>query len=138
MPVRIVSLLPSATEVVAAAGGEGWLVGRSHECDCPKDIERLPVLTSATNEFQSSAQMNDAVAMSLERGDGLYALESNLLQRLRPDVIVTQDLCAVGCSYDQSACYALAEQILTKRKSDIGRSVLWTSKQCSAVLHKQR
>lgn len=95
MTPRIVSLLPSATEVVAAAGGEDWLVGRSHECDFPKGVESLPVLTSATNEFQSSAQMNDAVAMSLERGDGLYALESNLLQELRPDVIVTQDLCAV-------------------------------------------
>ena len=101
MTPRIVSLLPSATEVVAAAGGEAWLVGRSHECDFPKAVESLPVLTSATNEFQSSAQMNDAVAMSLERGDGLYALESNLLQELRPDVIVTQDLCAVGPCFRQ-------------------------------------
>ena len=94
--MRVVSLLPSATEVVAAAGGGEWLVGRSHECDYPQNLESLPALTSATNEFLSSAQMNDAVAMSLERGDGLYALDSDLLQELSPDVIVTQDLCAVS------------------------------------------
>lgn len=99
---RVVSLLPSATEVVALAGGEEVLVGRSHECDFPTAIECLPALTAANNDFESSAQMNDAVTNSLEAGQGLYRLDSPLLQQLQPDVIVTQDLCAV-CAVDLSA-----------------------------------
>ena len=98
---RVVSLLPSATEVVALAGGADVLVGRSHECDYP-DVSALPTLTAANNDFTSSAQMNDAVAMSLEAGKGLYSLNSDLLRKLRPDVIVTQDLCAV-CAVDLAA-----------------------------------
>jgi hypothetical protein len=54
---RIVSLLPSATELVVAAGGAHMLVGRSHECDFPADVKRLPALTSANNAFESSAQV---------------------------------------------------------------------------------
>ena len=99
---RVVSLLPSATEVVALAGGVEVLVGRSHECDFPHAVESLPILTAANNDFTSSSQMNDAVAMSLEAGQGLYRLDFETLQQLNPDVIVTQDLCAV-CAVDLSA-----------------------------------
>lgn len=101
-PKRVVSLLPSATEVVALAGGAEVLVGRSHECDHPASVRGLPMLTAANNDFQSSAQMNDAVTSSLEAGQGLYRLDAQLLRELKPDVIVTQDLCAV-CAVDLSA-----------------------------------
>lgn len=54
---RVISLLPSATEVVAAVGGLHMLVGRSHECDYPPAVKDLPILTSANNAFESSAQV---------------------------------------------------------------------------------
>ena len=60
---RVVSLLPSATELVVAAAGEGVLVGRSHECDFPSGITDRPVLTAAKNPFVDSQQMHDAGAV---------------------------------------------------------------------------
>jgi iron complex transport system substrate-binding protein len=67
---RVVSLLPSATELVAAVGAE--LVGRSHECDYPPDVvEGVPVLTGAVNTFENSQQMHDETCQLLESGQGL-------------------------------------------------------------------
>lgn len=97
--LRVVSLLPSATDLVSVSGGLHLLVGRSHECDWPKEVQSLPVLTGAINQFQNSKQMDDVVNSSLARGEGLYFLEQQRLQELKPDVIVTQDLCNV-CSVD--------------------------------------
>lgn len=97
--LRVVSLLPSATDLVVTCGGLDLLVGRSHECDWPPAVHKLPVLTGAINQFQSSKQMDDVVNSSLARGEGLYFLEQQRLQELKPDVIVTQDLCNV-CSVD--------------------------------------
>lgn len=107
--MKVVSLLPSATELVCAAGGEGFLVGRSHECDYPPSIRDRPILTAAKNKFESMSQMNDAVTASLGAGEGLYTVDQELLLRLNPDVIVTQSLCEV-CSVD----LALVERICAK------------------------
>lgn len=96
---RVVSLLPSATESLCAIGGEGLLVGRSHECDHPRSIIDLPVLTSARTTFQTSGQVDREVREHLAAGQSLYRVDLDLLQRLRPDVILTQDLCSV-CSID--------------------------------------
>lgn len=96
---RIVSLLPSATELVFTIGAGDCLVGRSHECDFPPSVRTLPALTSATLRFSSSRQINDDVSTALGSGRGLYAIDEELLRRLRPDVIVTQSLCSV-CSVD--------------------------------------
>ncbi|KAL0031422.1 hypothetical protein WJX79_010907 [Trebouxia sp. C0005] len=82
---RVVSLLPSATDIIAVAGGVDLLVGRSHECNWPSQVERLPVLTGAVNEFVDSKQMDDVVKASLDRGEGLYFLEQELLKNLQPD-----------------------------------------------------
>jgi iron complex transport system substrate-binding protein len=60
---RVVSLLPSATEIVCAAGGEALLVGRSHECDWPPGVRDRPVLTAARTKFVDSQQMHDAVGL---------------------------------------------------------------------------
>lgn len=98
-PLRVVSLLPSATDLVSVCGGLHLLVGRSHECDWPPEVQTLPILTGAINQFQSSKQMDDVVNTSLARGEGLYFLEQERLADLKPDVIVTQDLCNV-CSVD--------------------------------------
>jgi ABC-type Fe3+-hydroxamate transport system substrate-binding protein len=107
---RVVSLLPSATEILCAIGGERLLVGRSHECDFPASVTRLPVLTAARTRFESSAQVDRDVRASLDESQSLYTLDLALLERLRPDVILTQDLCGV-CSIDLASVRRLAERI---------------------------
>ncbi len=107
---RIVSLLPSATEILCAIGAEHLLVGRSHECDFPASIAHLPVLTSPRTAFESSAQIDRDVREQLTTGQSLYTLNTDLLASLRPDVIVTQDLCAV-CSIDLNTVRRLAERL---------------------------
>jgi iron complex transport system substrate-binding protein len=96
-PRRIASLLPSATEIVAGLGCAGRLVGRSAECAYPDEVRRLPVVTAArldTSEL-SSAAIDAAVRESLLDGRSLYAVDAGLLERLRPDLVITQDLCRV-------------------------------------------
>lgn len=97
--MKVISLLPSATEIVCYVGATDWLVGRSHECDYPPPVRKLPMLTSAKNPFVDSQQMHDAVTETLQSGEGLYNLDTALLEQLQPDVIVTQSLCHV-CSVD--------------------------------------
>lgn len=106
-PMRVVSLLPSATELLCHIGGEPMLVGRSHECDVPHSIAPLPVLTSQTTVFTTAAEVDRAVSQSLASGESLYRLDSDRLRELRPDVILTQDLCEV-CSIDLAAVQRVA------------------------------
>lgn len=105
--MRIVSLLPSATEILCAVGGEHLLVGRSHECDFPPSILDRPVLTCARTSASGSAAIDAQVRESLAAGDSLYQLDGRLLAELRPDLILTQDLCAV-CSIDLAAVRQIA------------------------------
>lgn len=107
---RVVSLLPSATEILCAIGGEHLLVGRSHECDFPAAVARLPVLTSARTTFTTSAQVDREVREHTGAGEPLYTLDTELLERLRPDVILTQDLCAV-CSIDLASVRGVADRL---------------------------
>lgn len=117
--MRIVSLLPSATEALLAITGPDalspsaavQLVGRSHECDFPPELARssIPTLTAARTTFQSSAQVDRDVRAHLADGNAqsLYTLDLPLLTSLKPDLIITQDLCAV-CSIDLSTVRAAA------------------------------
>ncbi|MCA9282802.1 MAG: ABC transporter substrate-binding protein [Phycisphaeraceae bacterium] len=107
---RVVSLLPSATESLCHIGGEELLVGRSHECDTPVTVKDRPVLTSQTTTFTTSAEVDRAVSDALNSGTPLYRLDSRRVQELRPDVILTQDLCAV-CSIDLNAVRKLAAEM---------------------------
>jgi iron complex transport system substrate-binding protein len=100
--VRIVSLLPSATEILFGIGAGNDVVGVTHECDYPAQALALPRLTSsALPEASSSAEIERHVRRSLHAGSSLYHLDADLLERLAPDLIVTQELCAVcAVSYD--------------------------------------
>jgi len=101
--VRIVSLLPSATETVAALGHRRELVARSAECDAPADVRSLPVAMRAKTRDadRSSAEIDARVRAVRGDGESLYELDVPLLARLRPDLILTQDLCGV-CSVTES------------------------------------
>ena len=101
--MRIVSLLPSSTEIVCRLGFQEALVGRSHECDYPAGVEQLPVLTAPRfNPNGSSREIDERVKATLQDAVSVYQLYMECLQTLKPDVIVTQsqcDVCAV--SFDE-------------------------------------
>lgn len=93
---RIVSLIASATEILCALGFEDQLVGRSHECDFPESVRRLPVCTEPKFPTDgSSADIDRRVKDILRDGLSVYRVHAEVLKELRPDVIVTQSLCEV-------------------------------------------
>lgn len=108
--MRIVSLLPSATEIVALLDAEADLVGRSHECDFPASLHRVPVLTAQRTTHAAPAEIDRQVSEAVQAGEPLYDLDTDRLAELRPDVILTQDLCDV-CSIDLGTVRAAAKQI---------------------------
>lgn len=97
---RVVSLIPSATELVCALGAQDDLVGRSHECDHPQSITHLPVCTAPRFDPQgSSREIDDRVKDLLRDAVSVYRVDAQQLQALKPDCIVTQaqcDVCAVS------------------------------------------
>ncbi|MFE6844843.1 cobalamin-binding protein [Streptomyces sp. NPDC057686] len=96
--MRIVSLLPAATDIVAELGLAADLVGRTHECDWPpQDVAGVPVVTAAefSSDALSSREISAAVGGAAHRGSSLYTLDTEALGALAPDVILTQDLCDV-------------------------------------------
>lgn len=95
--MRIVSLLPSATEIVCALGLGDELVGRTHECDYPADVVGVPVMTADVGGLPNatSREINDRVAHSIHGGSSIYALDLAALEAADPDLILTQELCSV-------------------------------------------
>lgn len=94
--MRIVSLLPSATEIVCALRLEDQLVGVTHECDYPPSVQRLPKVTRTLIPTEaSSGEIDRLVRERLQTDRALYTLDLPVLQELQPDLIVTQALCDV-------------------------------------------
>lgn len=106
---RVVSLLPSATEIVCALGRRDRLVGRSHECDFPADVASLPVCTSASFPDGSSREIDDRVSDLVTRGLSLYDIDLERLRELEPDVVITQDQCKVCAVHLSEVETALAQ-----------------------------
>lgn len=112
--VRIVSLLPSATEIVAALGLRDALVGRSHECDHPAWVASVPAVTStrlATDPLDSAGI--DRAVCEATAGEGLYRLDEGLLAKARPELILTQGLCAV-CAVEVGEVERIAAGLPTR------------------------
>jgi len=96
-PLRIVSFLPSATEIACALGLAEQLVGITHECDYPQGIKEKPIVVRSALpvENMSEQEIDRAVSERLRNGQSLYHVDEQLLRELAPDLIVTQDLCQV-------------------------------------------
>lgn len=94
--MRIVSLVPNATEILFALGAGDQVVGVSHECDFPEEARRRPILTgSALAAGMSAAEVDQAVSAQVGSGLSLYTLDERRIVELAPDLIVTQQLCPV-------------------------------------------
>jgi iron complex transport system substrate-binding protein len=112
--LKIVSLLPSATEIIYALGAGDLLVGRSHECDFPVQTSILPVCTRARIDASaSSAAIDAAVKDTLDRALSLYEIDRELLRDLAPDLVITQDQCQV-CAVNLEDVQASLNGLLEK------------------------
>src|SRR5258707_7954890 len=111
--MRIVSLVPSATEMLFALGLGPDVVGVTHECDFPPAARELPKITQdALPSGLSSAQIDAAVKERTLAGESIYELDVEQLRALQPDLIVTQALCAV-CAVSYDDVRAIAEDLDT-------------------------
>jgi len=112
--VRIVSLLPSATEIVCALGLEEELVAVTHECDHPASVRAKPVITSSVlGSDGTSAQIDRHIRRLVHEGSSIYALDAERLRALRPDLILTQELCEV-CAVS----YPIVERAVRRLDAD--------------------
>ncbi len=133
--MRVVSLLPGATEIVCALGAESMLVGVSHECDYPPSVRTLPRLTRPKLDVgRDSAAIDADVRRLVAHGLSIYEIDVERLAALRPDVVVTQhqcDVCAVSYAEVEAAARAvlggdarvvsLAPRTLADVWDDVGR-----------------
>jgi iron complex transport system substrate-binding protein len=142
--MRVVSLIPSATEIVCALGARESLVGVSHECDYPSDVRDLPVVTRAKIRVDgSSATIDRDVRALVSQGLSVYEIDVARLQALAPDVIVTQQQCEVcAVSYrevETAARDALGSGVAIVPLSPTVLSDIWTDvEQVGAALGRVR
>jgi iron complex transport system substrate-binding protein len=109
--MRIVSLVPSATEMLFAIGAGDEVVAVTHECDFPPAALDLPKITrDVLPPGLSAREIDDAVRELTEQGQAIYELDEVMLARLQPDLIVTQSLCAV-CAVSTDDVRAIAEKL---------------------------
>jgi iron complex transport system substrate-binding protein len=111
--LRIVSLIPSGTEILAALGLTSVIVGRSHECDYPPEIEDRPICTQARlNSNAPSQEINNQVNKLIQEALSIYQINTDVLEKLQPTHIVTQDqcdVCAVTLSEVEKAVASLTD-----------------------------
>lgn len=106
--MRVISLLPAATEVVAALELAESLVAVTHECDYPVDVvKHLPRVTGSSIPVGAPGHVNDVVRETSSRGESLFQLDADLIKKLQPDVILTQALCDV-CAVSETDVRGIA------------------------------
>jgi iron complex transport system substrate-binding protein len=106
--MRIVSLLPSATEILYALGLGDSVVGVTHECDYPPEAaKKPPLIRPRVDPHASPAEIDRQVRELVQRGESIYAVDAELLASLAPDLIVTQDLCHVCAASPDDLATAL-------------------------------
>ncbi|HEX5424323.1 MAG TPA: cobalamin-binding protein [Candidatus Acidoferrales bacterium] len=106
--MRIVSLLPSATEILFALGLGDSVVGVTHECDFPPEAAKKPALVRPrVDPAAAPAEIDGQVSDVVQRGESIYAVDAELLASLAPDLIVTQDLCHVCAASPDDLATAL-------------------------------
>lgn len=110
-PEKIVTLLPSATEIVCELGLKDRLVGVTHECDYPPGVENLPHVTSSVIDHNAtSLEIDSAVREHLDTSNALYHLNEPLMKALAPDLIVTQALCEV-CAVSEDEVQRIVQRL---------------------------
>lgn len=113
---RIISLLPSATEIVGALGLADCLIGRSHECDFPSGVAQLPVCTAPKIDVAgTSGAIDRRVKELVELGLSVYRVDADGLRALAPDLIVTQSQCEVCAVSEEDVEAAVADWVVGQR-----------------------
>lgn len=117
---RVVTLLPSASEIVCIIGMESSLVGVSHECDFPSTLSQLPQLTRYRTEpaRQTSASIDASIREAMLNALAVYLVDEEKLGELRPTIIVTQDLCQV-CAVSMDAVEAAVARLAGRENVEI-------------------
>ena len=136
--MRIVSLLPSATEILFALGLDREIVGVSHECDFPPQARtKRVVIHSRLPHDATPAEIDRLVSEYVHRGESLYAVDAEALETLAPDLIVTQDLCHVCAASPDDLATALTRfdrrpEVVCLNPQDLGdvwRDILWVGEE---------
>ena len=131
MKKRVLSLLSSTTEIVYALGCEDFLVGRSHECDYPEKVLKLPVCTRPKfNVDASSKEVDNEVTSILQNALSLYNIDEKLLKELRPDIILTQSQCEV-CAVSEKDVIEVVKNI-----AGITPSIISVEPNCLSDIYK--
>ncbi len=146
--MRILSFLPSATEIVYLLGLDDQLYGVTHECDYPEGALTKPKLTSnaISSGNATSKQIDDRVRGSLTAGKGIYSLDYQLFRAAKPDVIFTQELCEV-CAVSYGEIYRAASSLPKKAEvisldtftvDDILAAIITVGSTCGKELEAKR
>ena len=145
--MRIVSLLPSATEILFALDLGDSVVGVSHECDFPPAARtKQIVIQSRVKKDATPHEIDTQVRDFVSRGESLYAVDADLLESLKPDLIVTQDLCHVCAASPDDLATALSRfasppEVLTLNPLDLGdvwRDILWVGEETGRTEEAER
>ncbi|MBI2980888.1 MAG: cobalamin-binding protein [Deltaproteobacteria bacterium] len=131
--MKIISLIASSTEIVCALGCQEQLVGRSHECDYPPGVEKLPICTEPKlNVDGTSYEIDQRVKAIVQEGISVYRVDADLLRKLKPDVIITQDQCEVCAvslkDVEQAVCEIVSSRpkivsLKTESLADLWRDI---------------
>ena len=138
MPHRVVSLISSATEIVCALGFENELVGRSHECDYPPSIVRLPACSTSKVRLDAAGRaIDDQVRSIVADGLSVYRVDPDLLNELAPTVIITQtqcDVCAVSLSdVERAVCELVSSRPAIVTLEPMGLGDIWKDIRAAAA-----